>query len=344
MLISYLLLFFLIISSITKESLVTIAIGLVGSSLISAMLPMTYTLRISAFSATARSIGIFSLTILLQRIYEIDRFAPEIVYLQNHAGEAIMALLCSAAAWFLMSLFHPGKPAGVTILPGTRVRASTYKTYEKVGPWTKLSQWDAEAIAAHEAGHAVASGLYPHIGKTSHVVLQMGVDQMNLNGYCRTSRRIGHSEAMSFLEVRMIVVLAGIEAEFLCVGERGKSGTSDLEKFKNLAISHLQYDEKVVYFNEPANELELKHNIDSILDLQKKYLNIARNLLAENREILDILRALLVEKGIVQGDEYRELLSRVRPVPGCPVISPALNAALKADIESLDEEYVNTPA
>lgn len=328
--------------SFKYTSLAASAIDFVGAAAVFTLLWRYIGDSTNFLNILARGIGIFSLSILLERVYThcSAEFAQITQYLGEHPGEALLAILTALASWSLLSTFFPSQRIQPMIVAGTSVMAPrATKTYSKVGPWSKLSEWDAQFIAAHEAGHAVALGLFPYIEKRCQVVLQMGVDADFLNGYCRVNGWRNKSQSRAFLEIDLIILLAGVEAELLCMGERGISATSDHERFIEGARKFLQCDEKSLYFNAPANEHEVKHNTDSILALKIKYQNITRNLLAENREILDAIRGALVEKGIVKGQELQELLSGVKWVPGCPVISPALNAAFKADVEIANSRF-----
>lgn len=332
----------LILSCFKGSGMVAAAINFAGAFSIFSILKRDFGEPQKAINIVARAIGIFSLTILLDRIFahQSGDFTPAIDYLAAHPGEALFAILVGFFCWSLCSTFVPGYRIKPMIVAGTAALAPRKtQNYSKVGPWSKLSEWDAQFIAAHEAGHAVALGLFPYIEKGCHVVLQQGVNADFLDGYCRVNGWRNKSQSRTFLEIDMIILLAGVEAELLCMGERGISATSDHECFIEAARKHLQCDDKSLYFNDPANEHEVKYNTDSILALKLKYQNITRNLLAENREILDEIRGLLVEKGVVRGAELQKLLSGVRWVPGCPIISPALDAAMKADTDIADRKY-----
>lgn len=324
------------------SSLVASSIDFVGAYALIRLFMRSHGDSSNLMNMLARSIGVFSITILLERIYshQPNEFEPIVQYLGQHSGEAILAILCGICAWSLCSSFFPNERIQPMIVAGTTAMAPRKtKVYSKVGPWTKLSEWDAQFIAAHEAGHAIALGLLPYLEKGCHVTLQMGVDADFLDGYCRINGWRNKSQSMTYLKLDLINLLAGVEAEQLCMGERGVSATSDHERFIEGARKYLQCDESSLYFNEPANEHEVKHNTDAIMELKLKYQNIARNLLVENRDILDAIRASLVEKGIVKGEELQKLLSAVKWVPGCPVISPSLVRALKADVEVADSNY-----
>lgn len=336
----------LLFSCLKGSSLVESAIYIVGTIGLITLITVDSQLPSNPLKVVARAIAIFSTAIVLARIYthQADEFIGIVKYLGNHSGESILAILAGLLTWSFCAPLLPSKKIQPMIVAGTSVAGhKPTKLYSKVGPWSKLSEWDAQFVAAHEAGHAVALGLFPYIEKGCHVVLQMGVDADFLDGYCQVNGWRQKSQSMSYLEIDMIILLAGVEAEKLCMGERGISATSDHERFIEQARKHLQCDDKSLYFYRPANEHEVRHNTDSIMSLKLKYQNITRNLLAENREILDVIRAALVEKGVVKGAELQGLLSRVKWVPGCPIISPALNAALKADVEASDSLYKERP-
>lgn len=264
--------------------------------------------------------------------------APLLEYVSAHQAEFIIAIMVWMLTWSLGAIYAPGSKIKPVILAGSLSDfPKEIKQFSKLGPWSHLSDWDAKLIAAHEAGHAIALGLYPYVQKDCRIVMQVGVDQRYMDGFCRNNSWSNEVGSMALHEIEMIILLAGVEAELLCIGERGISATSDYEKFIEAARKYLLRDHRNVFFYNPLNEHEVRHNTNLILDLKKKYRNITRNLLVENRDILDTLREKLLENGVVKGDEFHELVSRVKPVPGCPVISPSVNAAVKHDKEYFDE-------
>ena len=327
-------------------SLLGAAIGFTAAASISIMLiNLSNTSNVSVLNTMGRCAIVLSLAVLLQQLCSHEASSIDLIIKKIDArpGEAIITLIFGVVSWHLFQTFIP-KPKVRQVMEGTTVIPRKVVRYSKVGPWSKLSDWDAQFVAAHEAGHAVALGLFPYLENKCHVTLQMGVDADFLDGYCRVNGWGNKSQSMTFHEIHMIILLAGVEAEFLCMGERGISATSDYDRFLNLARKRLQCDHRGIFFNEPANEHEVRHNNEAILELKARYQNITRNLLAENREILDTIRFALIEKGVLQGQEFRDLVSKVRWVPGCPVISPRLDEALKADVDVTNGRFPDSPA
>lgn len=295
--------------------------------------------RLSAVSMFGRVIGIISLGLLLRNLYlhSDGLFVDVLAYLQKSPGEVLLGFGFALATWLLVKYFIPAKPSysGQSAL-SVRAMAGPRKPFEKVGPWSKLTLWDAEGIAAHEAGHAIAFGLFPFLEHDTEAVLQMGVDRSFLDGYCRGNGWRNKVESLTLYDIRMIVILAGVEAERLCLGERLISGTSDHERFIELAKKRLQVDHESIFYNLPKNEFEAKHNSDAIMALKTKYQQIACDLLIANRELLDVIKGGLMEKGRIHGEQFRSLLAQVKPVPGCPVISDILHRALEADAQAFN--------
>lgn len=332
---------FLLFSSLSAEGIVLTAIYLAGAVGIFQVLLRLFSQNSCIVDVCLGGATIFTLSFGLSLIYtkKYDGLtAPLLEYVGSHPAEFIVAIMVWMLTWSIGAIYAPGSKIKPVILAGSLSDfPKEIKQFSKIGPWSHLSDWDAKLIAAHEAGHAIALGLFPYVQKDCQIVMQMGVDKKYTNGYCRTVQWSNQTGSMSFHEIEMIILLAGVEAELLCIGERGISGTSDYERFIEEARQYLLRDHRSVFFYNPLNEHEVKHNTDLILDLKRKYQNITRNLLVENRDILDVLREKLLEKGIVKGEEFHELVAKVKRVPGCPVISPSVDAAMKQDTEYFDD-------
>lgn len=332
----------LMLIALTSTEEVFVVINVVGATSLSVLSYGYYSQRITRLNLFARSIIIFSGTFLFKGILisQFSTYLEMVDQVSAAPGKIIVSVLLGWVLWSLLKYTHPSqlqhcfahdyRPSYVRMEP-----------FEKLGPWSKTCRWDAELIAAHEAGHAVALGLFPYFTDKIEVTLQMGVDSdqvVRKGGYCRGNDSQIKAESMSYHDIRMITILAGAEAEKVCFGERTTGSTSDYEKFIEYAKRRLQMDDESIYYSYPQNDFEAKHNTDSIMALKTKYQKITQDLLNENREILDLIRTMLVDKGIIKGKELADILMRVKPVPGCPTISASLDAALKADVEAVKAE------
>jgi hypothetical protein len=260
-------------------------------------------------------------------------------YMQENPGEVLMAVFSGCITWFLMRLAIPSLSEDSYL---TSMRSVSKDFYNKIGPWTKLTRFDAEMVSAHEAGHAVVFGLLPYFQKDVEVVMTC-THKDGLDGYCRTNGWNNRSHSMVFLELKMLIALAGVEAEKICTGERTVSGTADYERFIDIAEDYLACGEFELFYHEPKTEIEAAYNRSKVLELRLRLQQVVRNLLIENREILDAIRQKLMDKGRVHGDELTDLLTKVKAVPGCPLISEFLREAMREDVATSDERQVFTP-
>jgi hypothetical protein len=260
-------------------------------------------------------------------------------YVQAHTTNVLMGIFAGVASWLVFRLTIP-TPSDAQCAYGLRKAHSEF--FKRIGPWTKLRLWDAEMVSAHEAGHAVVLGLLPFHQKNLEVV--MTSDKSNgIDGFCRINGWKNLSHSMVFLELDMISFLAGVEAEKICTGERTISGTSDYDRFIEIAEQYLACGEFELFYLDPKNELEAAYNRSKILELRLRLQQVVRDLLLENREILESLRQKLMDKGRVHGTELTDLLVQVKPVPGCPIISAFLKEAMRVDVAEANERFDERP-
>jgi hypothetical protein len=205
-----------------------------------------------------------------------------------------------------------------------------------IGPYTRLQTLDAQYLAAHEAGHAVILGLFPHPRKNMRVMIQTLTSGDTNNGLCSAPIWLNHHVPVAFAELDMIMLLAGMEAEHMCTGEKAIGGRGDAECWLERAKALLASDTSGIFYSPPANQEELTYNTKLLTTLKAKHQAIAREILEENMDILLQIRDTLLEKGIFRGQELYSLLKQVRRVPRCPVLSEPVNRALESFQESLD--------
>jgi hypothetical protein len=295
-------------------------------------------LKISSIELMLRSVAaclITSLLCVVLSLYSLPLLKLT-DFIQENSGETIMAFLIGGLAWNIFRLVIPHKSKENCQPSHSSMLSYSMGLYNKIGPWTKLRLWDAQMVSAHEAGHAVVLGLLPYHEKNLEVVMKASQEH-GFDGYCKVNGWSSRSHSMTFLELRMISFLAGVEAEKICTGERSVSGTSDYERFIELATHYLCCSELTLFYLNPKDELESAYNRSKILELRERLQHVVRNLLIENREILEVIRQKLIDKGRVRGSELIDLVTKVRPVPGCPVISDFLREAMREDVIEADK-------
>ncbi|WP_338924014.1 hypothetical protein V0M98_38015 (plasmid) [Pseudomonas silesiensis] len=252
-----------------------------------------------------------------------------IAYVEQHIG-AIMMIIVAAIIVTAVQLAFARFEASLS----NRMPPRTHRKAQLIGPYTRLQSLDADFVAYHEAGHAIVLGLFPHRPNDIEVVITGQVTGHTNIGWCSSVDLPTHCKPREFSELYMIFLLAGREAEFLCVGEYSVSGTSDNDKWLTAARKFLQSDSRVIFFQKPETKLEFDHNAEQLEKLKAKHVDIARSLLLENKTILETIHDGLLEKGVITGQCLANIISQVKPVAGCPTLSNRVNQALKDELEA----------
>lgn len=207
------------------------------------------------------------------------------------------------------------------------------KKYDPLGPWSNLNKWEAELMASHEAGHAIVLGLLPYLENRTTVALQTLHPEEKIDGFCTFHNWRSRIGSMAFMELRMLILVAGVEAEKLCEGDRSISGYSDYETWLHLAKEYLSRSDNVIYYQKPSSDLEFNINHRLISELRERNISVVKSLLEKNKDILLTIRRMLIEEGVITGLPLISLLSNVIPVDGCPLFTDKFNDAIRSDIE-----------
>jgi hypothetical protein len=100
------------------------------------------------------------------------------------------------------------------------------------------------------------------------------------------------------------------------------------------ARRYLETSPTVIFFRKPASKQEFDYNAEQLEKLKAEHVDIARCLLLANQPVFVKVRDGMLEKGRVHGKELLDLLSQVKNVEGCPVLSARVEQALKDDLAS----------
>lgn len=167
---------------------------------------------------------------------------------------------------------------------------------------------ERERIAFHEAGHAVVGEVLKPDSVSSITITSRG----GALGYVRHAPEDDrYLYTRTLLEQQICGLLAGAVAEDLTLGERSTGASNDFEKAADLArrlviggMSSLGIiDEETV----PAEQLHTA--LTAILSEQEKK---AREILEENRDALKAVAAAAMDKEVLSGEEFREILDKNR--------------------------------
>ena len=272
------------------------------------------------------STAVFLTAWCARAIFQDVQFTTEVIALIN--GNTGMVILFAIIIFSVLSLyrfifsFRP-LPGVWAVAQSSRLSSDDEKLF---GPWTRLQKNDAEVIATHEAGHAVVLGLFKYDLPDLSVAMRTLTNGDPISGFCLGPWKRGNLKARPYMELEMIKLLAGAEAEDMLLGERTCGAISDYRYWLELAEKFLATDLHSIFYTHPENDTQKAHNQHMLLNLKGEQAKKARLILEANIGILDELRERILAKGKLKGHELLEALSRVVSVEGCPVISERTKA------------------
>jgi cell division protease FtsH len=195
-----------------------------------------------------------------------------------------------------------------------------------------MSEREREIVAYHELGHALAAELLPQADPVHKIsIVPRGIAALGYTQQLPTEERFLMTK--SELLERLAVLLGGRAAEEVVFGEISTGAHNDLEKASDMArrmvteygMSERQgpvafeksrrplyldigYSPSREYSEETAREID-----EEVRGIVLEAYERAKALVKKNREALDRVAAVLLQKEVLEGKEFRELLSKKRP-------------------------------
>jgi cell division protease FtsH len=195
-----------------------------------------------------------------------------------------------------------------------------------------MSEREREIVAYHELGHALAAELLPQADPVHKIsIVPRGIAALGYTQQLPTEERFLMTK--SELLERLAVLLGGRAAEEVVFGEISTGAHNDLEKASDMArrmvteygMSERQgpvafeksrrplyldigYSPPREYSEETAREID-----EEVRGIVLEAYERAKALVKKNREALDRVAAVLLQKEVLEGKEFRELLSEKRP-------------------------------
>jgi ATP-dependent Zn protease len=187
---------------------------------------------------------------------------------------------------------------------------------------TAYTEFDREAVATHEAGHATVAYL---VGKGRRLeVLSIIKRRGSLGLLAHSDEEERLTRTKSELESGIAIALGGLVAEEMCLGESGTGPGADLAHATALAAqmvgsfgmagSLISYeavaDGPFARSNLVGKVLatpETKQKVEDILETQRERV---RAVLAENRDVHDALRRALIERDELVRDDIIAVIER----------------------------------
>jgi len=198
------------------------------------------------------------------------------------------------------------------------------KLTEEVGLPQATAYTDEErnAVATHEAGHAVAAFL---LGTTRRMeVLSIIKRRASLGLLAHTDLEERFTQTRSELEAAVAIALGGMAAEELFLGETGTGPGSDLSSATAVAalmvgslgmagslVSYEAVAEGIVarknLVGKVLGDADAKHRVESLLQAQK---DRVQGVLAENQDLVRALRDALIEQDELVGEEILQVIHK----------------------------------
>ena len=182
----------------------------------------------------------------------------------------------------------------------------------------KSTDRDRRYAAAHEAGHTlVYAALDPLPDDVQMTILDQS-DATGTLGFVTRVKGPHQLEESVFAEWDMLVFLAGKIGESRLIGETTLGSSSDFTRWVDVAKTYLSNHYDGIYYPEPKNEFEQKHNVERLSALHKAQTARLNELFDQNAGLLRELNDALLEKRTLPRDELVPFLSRVALPSGFP--------------------------
>jgi cell division protease FtsH len=175
-------------------------------------------------------------------------------------------------------------------------------------------------VASHESGHALLAAVQPHASWPEKIAITP--DEAQALGYViQEVKKNKYVTSRSELKASLVVGMGGRVAEEILIGEVGVGAFDDLKKATELAtlmVESLGMSElgPVVFSSTgPRGEQrrrdlspEVARRVDDAIEqlIQEAY-QTARRLCLEHRALLERIVAVLLEKKVIEGQEFKEL-------------------------------------
>lgn len=266
---------------------------------------------------------VHSKSIKLAKDVDFRKIARQTVYFSG----ADLANVCNEAA--LLAARKNKEAVGMTEFHAAVERVT-------MGPEKKsrtTSKKEKEMTAYHEAGHALLSLFIDEVDTFTKVSI---IPRGMAGGYTLTPpTEDKHYLNKAELLGQMTVLLGGLVAEELHVGDTSTGVSNDLEKVTRIArsmvcdygmseklgtLSYGQHEhqrflgrdlmEQKDYSEETAKDID-----SEVRTLVNQAYDRAKKLLTENRDKLDLMASRLVEKEVLDIDETREMFGIPDPQP-----------------------------
>lgn len=174
---------------------------------------------------------------------------------------------------------------------------------------SNLTERDVKHVAAHESGHAL---IYAALGcLPPEMAVVINNNESDVFGYTLGFTSEHNLHKATFIEWRMLVVLAGKVGEAFVLGESTNGTADDHRKWMDLARSYLSNHFDGIFYIDPQNKFEQALNEEKLSNLQCKQNAMLTTLFSQNEVLFKQLFNALLEKRRMDREDLIPYLSQV---------------------------------
>ncbi len=177
---------------------------------------------------------------------------------------------------------------------------------------------DNRYTAAHEAGHALVYAALDHLPADVRITVLEQPERDGTLGFISRIKGPHQLVERAFVEWDMLVLLAGKIGEDRAMGETTMGSSNDFTRWVDAAKRYLSNQYRGLYYPEPQNELELKHNVAIMAELQREQTALLKQLFDRNAALFENLADTLLEKRTLSSEELACFLAKVDLPGGFP--------------------------
>ena len=171
---------------------------------------------------------------------------------------------------------------------------------------------DIYRTSIHEAGHLLLYSALPEL--PADLLVSVKADLISTDQY---RGQVTHQEISpevwteSSLSWAMLMHLAGAEAEFVVLGEKGDGSREDNRKWQTAVTTFLDSGFGEVFYISPVADDRLAHNRVVLNDMKAKHVGELREFLGANKTLLVELAEEIADKKILDRSQTEHYLARV---------------------------------
>jgi hypothetical protein len=221
----------------------------------------------------------------------------------------VISVIVDHITWEISGFVQSLAPINVSAL------GQTGNVIKRVFPDFIRTEKDLKISAYHEAGHALLYALFPEDRLSSLTAsIKLGSGGRSTSGavWSEIDKEPSLHTSESYLFARMLITLAGTEAEAIALGTRHDGCLEDSQKWMSQAKVFLACGfTSAAYFLEAEGDADRNINAEAINGMLRHQKQLLQLFFEINRRVLDELAELLLEKKELGKDDLLPYLQKV---------------------------------